>query len=339
MKRLTLEEIGKLAGVSRATVSRVVNNYPHIRPEVRQRVQKVIAETGYQPNFAARSLASNRSRVIGLIIPTVLQAAFTDPYYPHLVRGISSACNQNDYTVSLFLFQSQQEERQMIKRIIGNGLSDGLILTTDHNNSPLIALLKDHQLPFVLIGRPSDEQANGVSYVDVDNIGGGYAATAHLIQLGRRRIAQIATNHNTAGIDRSAGYRRALDECGYPIDESLISYADFTEEGGYATMTHLLTQRPDAVFAQSDAIAIGAMKAIREAGLRVPDDIAVVSFDDVPLAERAEPPLTTVRQPIHENGALAIETLVDLIENAPADARQTVLPVELVIRASCGAVN
>ena len=337
MKRLTLEEIGKLAGVSRATVSRVINDHPNIRPEVRERVKQVIAETGYQPNLAARSLASNESKMLGLVMPSIIQSAFTDPYYPRLIQGISHACNQKDYTISLFLFQTQAEERRIIKRIVGNGLFDGLILSADTLLQPFVPTLLEYNIPFVQIGRPESDNINQISFVDIDNIVGASLATSHLIRLGYERIAQIATMHNTAGMDRDTGYRKALAEHHIAVKKELIAVGDFSEKGGYTAMNVLLAHKPDAVFAQSDAMALGAIKAIHDAGLNVPDDIAVVGFDDL-LSDTIEPALTTIRQPIHRTGSLAVEMLIDKIKTPDEQSQHIVLPVELVIRASCGAV-
>ena len=339
MKRLTLEEIGQIAGVSRSTVSRVINDHPNIRPAVRQRVADVIRETGYQPNSAARSLASSQSRVFGLVMPSILQSAFADPYYPLVIQAISHACNQNDYTPALFLFQTLEEEEKVSQRIVASGLIDGLVVTADTIESAFVSKIQGYDIPFVQIGRPPQASAHAISYVDVDNEAGAYLATSHLIQLGYRRIGQLATAHNTAGADRDAGYRHALADRGLPIDESLIEVSDFSEAGGYAAMRALLERQPEAVFAQSDAIALGAIRALRDRGLRVPDDIAVVGFDDMPLAASADVPLTTVRQPIYRTGMLAVETLIDIVRTSPAPARHIVLPVELVIRASSGAVS
>lgn len=339
MKRLTLVEIGKLAGVSRSTVSRVINNHPNISPQVRERVERVIHETGFQPNSAARTLASRESKTLGLIMPSIVQTAFTDPYYPRVIQGISHACNQNDYTVSLFLFQTKEEEERISKRIVSNGLVDGLIITADTKDNPFVPYIQEAGIPYVQIGRPIDLANDTGNYIDVDNEVGAYIATSYLIQLGYRCIGQIATIHNSAGVDRDAGYRRALSERGLEINESLIEVADFSEIGGYHAMIRLLPAQPDAVFVQSDAMSIGVLRAIREAGLSVPDDIALVSFDDLPLATTADPPLTTIRQPIYRTGVLAVETLIDIIKTSSTTARRIVLPVELVIRASSGTVN
>ncbi len=336
MKRLTLEEIGELAGVSRSTVSRVINNHPNIRAEVRERVERVIAETGYRPNQAARSLASNQSNILGLVIPNVVQAVFTDPYYPRLTQGISAAANRLGYTLALFLFHSLEEERGAIQSFSSNSLLDGLIITADTIENPFVPQLLERDIPFVYIGRPVE--AERVTYIDVDNLNGGYTATAHLLKLGYKRIAQIAVSINTAGIDRDKGYRQALRDRGVTVDESLTAYGDFTQASGYEAMKVLIPQQPDAVFAQSDTMALGASIALREAGLRIPQDVALVGFDDLPPALQAEVPLTTVRQHVQRTGEIALETLVDQLQNPDQPPQHIILPTELVIRASCGAL-
>lgn len=337
MKRLTLEEIGELAGVSRSTVSRVINKHPHIRTDVRERVERVIAETGYQPNQAARSLVSNESKILGLVIPNIVQAVFTDPYYPRLTQGISAACNQLGYTLALFLFHTLEQERTAIQQFTSNSFIDGFIITADNIKAPFVPQLIERGVKFVYVGRPMN--ADQVTYVDIDNVAGGYNATAHLIKLGYKRIAQIATAHNTAGIDRDEGYRQALRDRNLKIDENLIAYGDFTEHSGYEAMRQLLAQRPDAVFAQSDTMALGAYRALREARLSVPGDIALVGFDDLPPATHADIGFTTIRQPIHQTGAIAVETLVDRLQNLDQPPQRIILPTELVIRASCGAIS
>ncbi len=339
MKRLTLEEIGQIAGVSRSTVSRVINDHPNIRPAVRQRVEDVIRQTGYQPNSAARSLASSQSRVFGLVMPSILHSAFADPYYLLLIQAISHACNQNDYTPALFLFQTLEEEEKTSQRIVASGLIDGLIVTADTIESAFVSKIQQYDIPFVQIGRPPTRNAAAISYVDVDNEAGAYLAASHLVQLGYRRIGHLATAHNTAGGDRDAGFRHALADRGLAIDAALVKVSDFSESGGYQAMQALLEQEPEAVFAQSDAIALGAIRAIRDRGMSVPEDIAVVGFDDMPMAASSDPPLTTVRQPINRTGMLAVETLIDIVRTTPEPARHIVLPVELVIRASSGVVN
>lgn len=334
-EHLTLEKIGKLAGVSRATVSRVVNNYPNVRAEVRERVLDIIAQTGYQPNLAARSLASNRTGVIGLVIPRMVQALFTDPYYPRLIQGISQASNDNDYTLSLFLFHTADEEANLASRLVRRGFLDGVIVAASLIDDPLLPHLIDAAMPFILIGQPLQHlQAH---YVDVDNLVGANTAVSHLIQQGRRRIATITGRQDMlAGIQRQQGYLDALQASGLPIDESLITQGEFDPQIAYNAMQTLLQHQPDAVFAASDPMAMSAMKAIVEAGLRIPQDIAVIGYDDLPAGLTAVPPLSTIHQPIRQIGALAVNTLIDIIDHPQEPTRRIVLPPELVIRQSCG---
>ncbi len=334
MNKLTLEKIGELAGVSRSTVSRVINNHPNISTEVRERVQRVIQETGYQPNQAARSLVSSQSNILGLVIPNIIQAVFTDPYYPRLMQGISAACNQRGYTLALFLFHTLEEEREAVQRFTRNSLLDGLIITADNVSNPFVPALLDRGMPFVYVGRPTKPEQ--VTFVDVDNFAGGYNATTHLIKLGYQRIGQIATAHNTAGIDRDRGFRQAMQDRNMPLDEDLIAYGDFTEKSGYDGMKALLPHRPDAVFVQSDSMGLGASRALRDAGLCVPEDVALVGFDDLQPALLAEPPLTTIRQPIQRTGQIAVETLIDRLQNPDQPPQHIILSTELVIRSSCG---
>lgn len=332
---LTLEKIGELAGVSRATVSRVVNNHPSVRTHVRQRVLDVIAETGYQPNLAARSLASRRTGVIGLVIPRMVHSLFTDPYYPRLIQGISQGSNDNDYTLSLFLFHSADEEQKLAARLVRQGLLDGVIVAASLINDPLIPRLIDAKMPFVLIGRP--DQYPDAHYVDVDNLMGAFTAVSHLIHQGYHRIATITGRQDmSAGIQRKQGYLNALQARGLSIDEALIVTGDFDPEAAYNAMQSLLPHRPEAVFAASDTMALSALQAIQEAGLRVPQDIAVVGYDDLPAGQTAVPPLTTIRQPIRRIGTLAVATLIDIINQPQGPTRRIVLPSELVIRQSCG---
>lgn len=331
-RKLTLDDIGALAGVSRATVSRVIHDYPHITPELRQRVQNVIQETGYRPNKIAQSLASNRSGIIGLVIPNTARTIMSDPYFLHLINGITKKTNQHALTLSLFLFHSMDDEAQISNALFKTNLVDGLIITADRKEDPFAQQVISHDIPFVVIGR--SELRAEIPCVNVANQQGAYLATEHLIKTNRRRLAIIMCDHNTAGDDRFTGYRRALDEYGIEFDEHRVARGDFSQESGYAAMQQLLTTNPDAVFASSDMMAIGAQQAIRQAGLRIPDDIAIVGFDDLPQAALADPPLTTVQQPMEELGAVAVDILHDQLCGAGTWSRQIILPVELILRTS-----
>ena len=336
MPNLTLEDIAKQAGVSRSTVSRVVNESPDVRETVRKRVLDVIQGAGYQPHAAARALASQRSGTIGLVLPHSVSFFFTDPYYPHLTKGIAQACNQYDQTLALFLVGSKEDEEKIFPRLARKGFLDGVIVQSGHHGEQwIIGRFLDAKLPMVIAGRPF--RADNVSYIDIDNVSAASMAVSHLIQLGRKRIALITgPTNSTVGIDRKQGYLKAITDRGREVDEALITEGDFTEAGGYYSMQRLLLAKPDAVFAASDIMALGAIRAAREAGLRVPDDLAVVGFDDLPIATVSDIQLTTVRQPVVQFGAKAVEVLIDLIENGIDPPRHIILDTELVIRDSCG---
>jgi len=336
--KLTIQHVADLAEVSKATVSRVLNGYPHVRPEVRERVQRVIRETGYQPNNIARLLASERSSIIGLVISAGAQMVFNDPYFPALTEAISKGAAEKDLILALFVSYTEAQGRNSLNGILAAGLLDGLIITADYRGAAFIPQLLAAGIPFVFTGRPSE--ADGINYVDVDNVRGGYLATAHLIHLGYRRIAAIASDQNAAGDDRLTGYQQALTEYERPVDEQLVAYGDYSMESAYTAMKTLIPRAPDAVFVSSDTMALGALRALREAGQRVPEDIAVVSHDDLPPATQADPPLTTVRQPIAQTGQLAVERLAELIAGpASTPPKQIINPVELIVRASCGAAQ
>ncbi|NIM93098.1 MAG: substrate-binding domain-containing protein [Anaerolineales bacterium] len=332
----TLEDIAKLVGVSRSTVSRVVNNHPNVSDDVRKRVLEAIRSTGYHPNIAARTLASQRSGMVALVLPHEVTSIFIDPYFPHLIQGIAQACNQYDYSLGLFLVGSKEDEEKIIPRVSSTGMFDGVIVQSGHQWNPIIGRLIASKIPLVVAGRPS--QPMNVSYIDVDNVNAAYNAVSHLIRLGYRRIGTITgPTESAAGIDRIEGYSRALAERRRGSDPSLIVEGDFTEAGGYYAMRELLSSKPDAIFAASDIMAIGAMRAVREAGFSVPDDIAFVGFDDIPQQSSPNPTLTTIRQPITQFSTAIVEILLDLIENGINPPRRIILDTELIIRESCGA--
>ena len=336
---LTLEDIAKQAGVSRSTVSRVVNENPNVSSDVRKRILEVIQATGYHPNAAARTLASQRSWTIGLLLPQSVSFFFTDPYYPHLTKGIAQACNQFNYTLALFLVGTKEDEKKIFTRVTRKGLLDGVLVQSGHHgDQQIIGQLVDAEIPQVIIGRPF--RSDNVSYIDIDNVNASFNAVTHLVRLGYKRIATITgPAQSSVGLDRKMGYIRALSERGHTVNESLIAEGDFTEAGGYYAMQKLLPARPDAVFAASDIMAIGAMRAAREAGMNIPGDIAFIGFDDLPIATLSDVQLTTIRQPVVQFGVKAVEILIDQIENGIQPPRHVIMDAELVIRDSCGATK
>jgi LacI family transcriptional regulator len=330
---LTLEDIAHLSGVSRSTVSRVINGDINVKESTRKKVMGVIQSYNFQPNLAARGLAVGRTNVIGLVIPAGVSIIFTDPYFPQLIQGVSTACNTHNYSVMLWLAEPEYE-RRTISQILYNGLIDGVVIAKTLMSDPIVNSLFESKMPFILIGRhPSLD----VNYLDVDNIQAVREAMFHLIRLGYKRIATITgPQDQISGYDRYQGYLIALQNSNQPIRSELVAEGDFTEAGGYTAMLRLIPSRPDAVFTASDMMAYGAMRALREANLRVPEDVAIVGFDDIPTSSSTDPPLTTIRQSANSMGAMAVETLIDIISRRESKTRHVILSTELVIRSSCG---
>jgi LacI family transcriptional regulator len=288
-------------------------------------------------------LVTQRTRNIGFIIPQNPNSLFDDPsyYFPTLLQGASQEIDVQDYGMLLWLGQTGSDQERFYRRISQNRLMDGLIFASATNSSLLVSRLVDTEIPFVTIEQPG-EFADRVSYVTVDNVAAAKTAVMHLIQLGRRRIGHLTgPMDNPDGYERLIGYKEALEEAGLPIDTNYIARGYFTRVSGYEGMKTLLAQESpvDAVFAASDSIALGALQALHEASVRVPNEIAVVGFDDLPSAVNATPQLTTMHQPVFEKGVLAARTLIQMIEGKLQGPQHLILPTELVIRQSCGAVS
>ncbi len=330
----TLEDIARISGFSRSTISRVINGDPDVSEDTRRLITEVISEHNYQPNMAARALAAGRTSVIGLVIPTGVSQLFTDPYFPMLIQGVSSGCNAKDYSVMLWLAEPEYE-RRTISKILYNGLVDGVIVSSMCTDDPILKALEESQFPFLTIGRhPTNEN---IHYVDVDNCDGARLAVLHLLRLGRKRIGAITGPKDMIpGMDRYRGYAQALREHGILTRPELVVEGDFTDDGGYYAARRLLEAHPDAIFAASDDMAQGALRALFEAGLRVPQDVSLIGFDDIPFARMTRPTLTTVRQPIFGMGTRAAQTLIEIIENPPISPQHIILPTELVVRELCG---
>jgi LacI family transcriptional regulator len=337
----TLEEIARLAQVSRSTVSRVINGHPAVDPQTRERVQRVVQEQNYHPNGAARALASRHSQLIGLVVPQMLSAVFSDPYFPMLIQGVSAACDERDYFMLLSFPVMRTPET--LTRIVRGAHLDGLVVAASLTDNSQISQLAREGTHFVLVGRSTNEGA--VTTVDVDNVRGAAIAVQHLVRLGFAAIATITGPlEMTAAVDRREGYLAALRGARLEPPEVYVQEGDWSEWSGSRAMEALLRlpERPEAVFAASDSMAIGALKVIRAAGLRVPDDIALVGFDDIPLASALETPLTTVRQPIYRLGHTAASVLLDQLQGIPdgepdlAQGQRIVLGTELIVRESCG---
>ncbi|MFF5175838.1 LacI family DNA-binding transcriptional regulator [Micromonospora sp. NPDC000089] len=337
--RPTLDAVAARAGVGRGTVSRVVNGSPQVSPEARAAVQQAIAELGYVPNRAARALVTQRTDSVALVVSESGERVFTEPFFAAIVRGVSSGLLDTPLQLWLAMVQSPIE-RERVEHHLTNQHVDGVLLLSLHDADPLPTLLEERDLPTVLGGRPARMLQPGAQpawFVDVDNIGGARNAVEHLAGQGRRRIAHLAGPQDMgAGVDRLTGYRDAVRAAGGEVDPRMIAYGDFSEGSGVAAMRQLLDACPDldAVFVASDLMAFGALRTLRDAGRRVPEDVAVIGFDDAPIAQQAEPPLTTVFQPVEEMGRQMARLLVARIRGDEIPAPHLLLETKLVERAS-----
>jgi DNA-binding LacI/PurR family transcriptional regulator len=330
----TLEEVAALAGVGRGTVSRVVNDAAGVKDSTRRAVQRAIAELGYVPNLAARSLAGRRADAVALVMTEPDWRQFGEPFFSEIVRSVGDALTDTKVQLLLTLVRTDAERQRLVEYARG-GRVDGVMLMSVHAEDALPDMLAEVGLPTVLLGRRSGEES--VTYVDADNTGGARGAVAHLLGLGRRSIATI-----TGPLDmyvaqcRLRGYREALERAGAESRAAWTVEGDFSADSGRRAMAELIEHAPeiDGVFAASDTMAAGALDALRAAGRRVPEDVAVIGFDDFPLAQHTDPKLTTVRQPLEEIGRTMVRLLLEEMEEPEVAWRHVILRTELVPRDS-----
>jgi LacI family transcriptional regulator len=359
-EKLTIKDIASLADVSTATVSRVLNQKQDVNPETRERILRIMEEQGFVPNIAASGLAGKRSRLLGALVPSL-----TWPLVPELMRGVGEAVGSTSYELILYSITDVNHEKDrsdVIDRIIGTRLVAGLLAVFPGPSAKHLAELHSPDFPVVLIDDQGKLPENS-PWISVDNRLGAYEATRHLIRLGHRRIAHIqGPLKYQVSHDRYQGYRDALNEAGIMLDPSLVQEGDFEPPSGRICANTFFDlpadKRPTAIFAGSDYMAYGVFSAAEQHGLRVPEDIAVVGFDDNPTSAHMEPALTTVRQPFYEMGRRASNILLALVD-APrpvnglnrngrvsevsttifSDLIRIKMPASLIVRASCGAAH
>jgi DNA-binding LacI/PurR family transcriptional regulator len=326
--------VAALAGVSRGTVSRVINDSPQVSPRAREAVRRAIDELGFVPNRAARSLVTQRTDSIALVVSESEERFFGEPYFAAVVRGISSALSGTGMQLLLAVAQSPAEREQLEHYLSGQHV-DGVLLVSLHGIDALPGRLESRGVPTVLGGRPLGTLP--AACVDADNADGARQAVSHLASIGRTRIATITGPRDMAvGLERLSGYLAGLADAGLAPADDLVETGDFSPDSGVRGMAALLDRRPDldAVFAASDPMAIGAMRTLRSSGRRVPEDVAVVGFDDSPSAPHTDPPLTTVHQPVEAIGREMVRLLLTRIAGGEVVDPLVVLPTHLVVRGS-----
>lgn len=330
----TLEVVAALANVSRATASRVLNGSPRVSPEAKESVLLAAAELNYTPNRAARSLVTKRSDSVAFVVTESQDRFFHDPFFLHMLRGAHSVLAARERQL-LFVVNAGEQDRARLINYAAGGHIDGVMLVSVHGGDSLPDQLHSLGVPVVLSGRPLDSDSP-VHFVDADNRDGARVATALLLNRGCRQIATISGPRDmTVGRDRIAGFRDALRAVGERPDQKAIVEGDFSIDSGFQAMRRLLLNLPDVdgVFAANDLMGIGAIQAIQSLGKQVPDDIAVVGFDDVAVAELSTPTLTTIRQPITAMGEQMARLLLDLVDGKDVP-KAVILPTNLIRRAS-----
>jgi LacI family transcriptional regulator len=331
----TIKDVAQRAGVSPSTVSHVMNNTRYVEPQTRERVLRAMADLNYQPNRLARSLRNQKTNTLGVLLPNS-----ANPFFAQVLLGIEDASFARNYSVILGNANDDPERELSHLEVLASKQIDGVLLISTGAYAQALELLARHNMPTVMVDRSPGERP--IDSIMVDNAGGGRVATEYLITLGHQRIGCITGPLLlTPSADRVVGYRSALRKAGIAPDEALIVPGDFSHEGGYRAAERLLRLGPPvtAIFACNDLMAVGAIRAVHEAGLRVPHDVSVVGFDDIPLSSFIVPPLTTVAQPAEELGRIAVDLLVQRLRDRHAPVQQRQLGVHLVERDSCAPVS
>lgn len=328
----TIKDVAKRAGVSVTTVSRVLNHHPHVSDDLVQRVNATIAELGFSPSRVAQRLRSTASHLVGVVFSDI-----ANPFYIDVLRSIEYALCEQGISVLISNADSDPTREEAFIRIMLNENVAGLIIAPTTEDVPALARAAAGGLPIVVIDRRMNNM--DVDTVLVDNFKGALAAVQHLTRLGHARLGVLSGPlHLTSGRERYTGYLQAMSDAGLAVDSSLTRFGDYRESSGYRLAQELLSapNPPTALFIANNLMTIGALNAIHELGCRIPDDVAVIGFDDLPWAISLNPPLTTVAQPTTEIGLRAAELLLDRIKDPDKSSRSIILPARLMVRASCG---
>lgn len=327
---INIKYVAKLANVSPATVSRVINEKPRVAEETKKRIMELINLVGYSPNLLARGLVARKTNTIGLVVPRTSEFVFSNPFYTEVLKGIGRSANRSKY--QLLISFSGEDSYSLTYR---SGIVDGIIVVSNRLYDSRIDELYKLKIPTVLI--PGLLENSRFPSVDVDNVDGAFQATQHLISLGHKRIAFLCGARDSKyHVERLTGFRKAFQQHNLPVREELIVETDFSLLGGHDAMEGLLHHNlyPTGVLCINDVTAVGAISALKKNHLSIPDDISVVGFGDTPLSEITNPPLTTMREPFSEVGHWAARLLINLINGKRRESRNILLPVNLVVRSS-----
>ncbi|MGB9593341.1 MAG: LacI family DNA-binding transcriptional regulator [Anaerolineae bacterium] len=329
---VSIKDIARAAGVSHSTVSRALADSPLVKDETRERIKRIAQEMGYSPHALARSLVTRRTQTVGVVVTTI-----ADPFVSEIVRGLEETGQNHGYTIILCNSNAEPRRELAAVKALREKRVDGIIVTASRIGDLYLPLLEDFGVPIVLIN--NQQTGKYVYSIGTDDLRGGQIATEHLLSLGHTRIAYIASPNNVNSSQaRMDGYRAALEAAGIAFDPALVADGDGRPAAAMRATEHLLSRgvRPTAIFCYNDMTAIGTIRALKRMGIRVPDDISVVGYDDIPIVEYLDPPLTTIRQRKYDMGCMAMDMLLRLL-NGAADVQDVTIEPTLVVRESTSA--
>ncbi|WP_156289340.1 LacI family DNA-binding transcriptional regulator [Oceanobacillus salinisoli] len=333
---VNIKDVAKASGVSPSTVSRVIADNPRITEETKKKVRKAMKQLGYHPNISARNLVAKSTKAIGVIMPSSANTALQNPFFPEILRGIGSVIHHMQYSMSLSTGETEEEIFSEVKRMVFGSYVDGVILLYSRINDRVTNFLRKNDFPFVIVGKPHDHETE-ITHVDNDNFKAGKEITRHLIDKGHEKIAFIGGSRELfVTMDREAGYVTALEEAGLEVCDEYKIHTEFLKSGGREAVEYLLSleMRPTALVVSDDLISLGILGRLEEAGIKVPGDISLVSFNNVYLSEITRPALTTVDVQIYELGAQSAKILIEKTQNKDEPVKRIIIPYNIVYRDS-----
>ncbi len=334
---VTIKDVAMLANVAPSTVSRVIADSPRISEATKRKVKQAMEQLGYHPNLNARNLASQSTQALGLVMPSSKDVGFQNPFFPTVLQGISEGAREKNYALHMTTGKSDREILDAVVQMVQGKRVDGVILLTSKVEDQVISYLKERNFPFVLIGKPYKD-IEEITHVDNDNVGAMKEAADYLIRLGHSKIGFIGGSLDLiVTVDRLTGYKKALEEAGIEVNTEYIIHQEFLREGGQEGVRALmqLEHPPTALVVADDFMALGVLNTLDELGIKVPEDISIVGFNNVLLAEMAKPPLTSIDIQIFELGYHASKNLIEKIENPNEPTKRLIIAHRLVERSSC----
>ncbi|MUK89006.1 LacI family DNA-binding transcriptional regulator [Ornithinibacillus sp. L9] len=338
---VTIKDVAKASGVSPSTVSRVIADNPRITEETKKKVRKAMKQLGYHPNISARNLVAKSTKAIGVIMPSSANTALQNPFFPEILRGIGSVIHKMQYSMSLSTGETEEEIFAEVQRMVYGSYVDGVILLYSRVNDRITNFLREKDFPFVIVGKPYDYET-AITHVDNDNFNAGKEITKHLIEKGHKRIGFIGGSRELfVTMDREAGYIAALQENGLEIRDEYKIHTEFLKSGGREAIEYLLSleTRPTGLVVSDDLISLGILARLEEAGIQVPTDVSLVSFNNVYLSEITRPALTTVDIQIYELGAQSAKVLIEKTKNKDEPAKRIIIPYKIVHRDSVSEIE